>query len=460
MFHRVLSNPKAVAGAGVAVAGAAYWFTTSPKKRQEHVVIVGGGTAGLGVSAMLRNENFQNVTVVEPKDVHYYQPLWTLVGGGVKQVQDSQRPMKSVLPSGTEWVQKKVAGFAPDENQVELEDGSKLKYDYLVVAAGIQIDFDKVPGLVEGLEKEDSGVVSIYDYKYADKTWKTFEDIKNKVAPKFIFTMSPTAIKCAGAPQKIMWLLEDTMRTLGKRDGASFSYWTPGKTMFGVPYYSEKLEEIRQARNVDGKFEHELIGIDNAKKVATFKTLDTNKIVKESFDFLHVAPHMSAPDFLKHSPLSDATGFVDVDKHTLQSKKYKNVFALGDCTNTPNSKTAAAITSQAPILVQNLKNQMDSLPLMSAYQGYASCPLIVARGRTILAEFGYGGKLMETFGSSGAFPLNMIGTEGKYQQRFFYFLKEQLFPFVYWNLWTRGMWYGTTGPFKPGVRDDPTAQDK
>jgi len=455
MLSRIASNPKAVAGVGVALAGA-YWITL-PKTRSEHVVIVGGGTAGIGVSAILRNDNFKNITIIEPKDVHYYQPLWTLVGGGVKNVKDSARPMKDVLPRGTDWVQKKVTSFVPDSNQVELEDGSKIDYDYLVVASGIQIDFDKVKGVPEALAKEDSGVVSIYDYNYADKTWKTFEAVKDKPAPKLMFTMSPTPIKCAGAPQKIMWLLEDTMRRLGKRDSASFSFWTPGKTMFGVPYYSEKLEKIRQERGVDGKFEHELIAVDGDKKIATFQKKDGSKqVVKESFDMLHVAPHMSAPNLLKKSPLSDSSGFVDVDKHTLQSTKYKNVFGLGDCTNTPNSKTAAAITSQAPVLVHNLMNQMDKKPLTNAYSGYASCPLIVARGRTILAEFGYGGKLMETFGPTGAFPLNLIGTEGKYQQQFFYFLKEQLFPFVYWNLWTRGMWYGTSGPFRPGVREDPT----
>ena len=456
MFRKLSSHPKAIA-AGVAAVSGSYWFLTRSSKRTGHVVVVGGGTAGIGVSAMLRNDNFTNITVIEPKDVHYYQPLWTLVGGGVKNVEQSQRPMTDILPSGTEWIQKKVASFAPDSNEVELDDGSKIKYDYMVVASGIQIDFDKVKGLPEALEKEDSGVVSIYDYKYADKTWKTFERVRNsKENPKFLFTMSPTPIKCAGAPQKIMYLMEDTMAKLGARATSYFGYWTPGKSMFGVPYYSQKLEKIRQDRHIDAKFQHELISIDVPNQIATFKNKDTNQEVKESFDLLHVAPHMSAPDFLKQSPISDDKGFVDVDKHTLQSKRYANIFALGDCANTPNSKTAAAITSQAPVVVQNLKNQMDEKPLLSAYQGYASCPLIIKRGQTILAEFGYGGKLMETFGPTGSFPLRLIGTEGYAQQRFFYFLKEQLFPFVYWNLWTRGMWYGTSGPFKPGIRDDPT----
>lgn len=334
-----------------------------------------------------------------------------------------------------------------------MDDGSKVDYDYLVVAAGMQTNWDKIPGLVEGLEKEDSGVVSIYDYRYAEKTWKAFQAVKNKPST-YLFTFSPTTLKCAGAPQKIMWLMEDTLRGLGLRDNAEISYWTPGGAMFGVKHYSDKLERIRKERGVTGMFKHDLVSIDPDKKVATFKNLDSDKTVEKSFDLLHVAPHMSAPDFLKESPISDANGWVDVDKYTLQSNKYPNVFGLGDCTNTPNSKTAAAITAQAPVVVHNIEQLIDGRPLDGKYSGYASCPLIIARKRIMLAEFGYGGELMETFSrDTGKWPLKYVGTDGAAQQRFFYFLKEQLFPYVYWNLWTRGMWYGTNGPLKPNVRD-------
>jgi len=222
--------------------------------------------------------------------------------------------------------------------------------------------------------------------------------------------------------------------------------------MFGVKYYSDKLNKIRQERKEGGKFKQNLVKKDPINKVATFENVDTKKKTEQSFDMLHVAPHMSAPDFLKGSPISDEQGWVDVDKHTLQSKRFANVFGLGDCTNTPNSKTAAAITSQAPVLIHNLKQQIEKKELDGFYTGYASCPLIIGRGHTILAEFGYGGRLMETFSrDTGKWPLKYLGTEGDLQMRFFYLLKERLFPFVYWKLWTRGMWYGTNGPIKPDV---------
>lgn len=459
-FASLSTRGKVFVGAAALGTVSVIAMTVSKKERKDRVVVVGGGTAGIGVAAMLRREGIKNVTVIEPSSVHYYQPLWTLVGGGVKDVKDSAKPMTDVMPRGTKWIQKKVQSFAPENNQVTLEDGSKEDYDYLVVAAGMQTNWDKIPGLVEGLEKVDSGVVSIYDYQYADKTWKTFEAIKEKPST-YIFTFSPTVLKCAGAPQKIMWLMEDTLRGLGLRDKAEISYWTPGATMFGVKHYSDKLERIRQERGVTGMFKHVLVSIDPDKKVATFVNVDTNKKVDQSYDLLHVAPHMSAPDFLKGSPISDGDGWVDVDMHSLQSKKYANVFSLGDCTNTPNSKTAAAITSQAPVVVHNIKQLIDGKPLDGTYSGYASCPLIIARKRIMLAEFGYGGKIAETFGhETGKWPLKYVGTDGAAQQRFFYFLKEQLFPWVYWNLWTRGMWYGTNGPIKPDVRAKASIEEK
>lgn len=457
MLH-FLKQHRTAAIAGTAATTMTGYFLLQPKQHPDRIVIVGGGTGGIGVAAMLQNEGMKNVTLIEPKDIHYYQPLWTLCGGGVKDVKESVRPMKDILPRGTNWVQQKVDSFQPKENKITTADGKTIEYDYLVVAAGLQTNWENIPGLQGGLEKQDSGVVSIYDYHWADKTYKTFQNVstakgRSKDQPaKYLFTFSPTVLKCAGAPQKIMWLLEDTLRSQGKREEADISYWTPTGAMFGVKHYSDKLNKIRQDRGVAGMFKEKLVEIDPIKKIATFENMETKKKTQQSFDMLHVAPHMSAPNFLKSSPIADAAGFVDVDKFTLKSNTFENIFALGDCANTPNSKTAAAITSQAPVLVHNLRQQIEKKELDGYYTGYASCPLIISRGHTIMAEFGYGGRLMETFSrDTGKFPLKYIGTEGDLQQRFFYFLKEQVFPFVYWHLWTRGMWYGTNGPIKPDV---------
>jgi sulfide:quinone oxidoreductase len=424
-------------------------------KNSQKILVVGGGTAGIGIAAMLCNEGMTNVTVVEPKAKHYYQPLWTLVAGGVANAEKSFKNMEDIMPAGVDWVQKSANTFDPKNNRVTMEDGSSIDYDFLVVAAGIQIDWDAIKGLREGLETENSGVGSVYDYNYAEKTWREYQraTTDNQKPCKMLFTMSPTPIKCAGAPQKIMWLIEDTLRGNGKRDQADISFCVPGSAMFGVKFYSDRLEEIRKERGVNGMFHHDLKEIDVKGKVAHFKNNKTGNDVAVPFDFLHVAPHMSAPNFIKSSPLaSDNGGWMKVDKATLQSPDFPNVFGIGDCTDTPNSKTAAAVTSQAPVLVHNLTSAIEGKPLDGAYKGYASCPLVISKNKVILAEFGYGGKLMETFNwETGKLPLCLFGQDGELQHRFFYFLKDTFFPFAYWNMWVQGKWYGANGPIKPDV---------
>lgn len=259
-------------------------------------------------------------------------------------------------------------------------------------------------------------------------------------------------MKCPGAPQKIMWLFEEHLRDVKQRDGVSVEFWVPGGAMFGVKRYSDMLTILQQERGIQPHFKTELVAIDGKQKIASFKNLETGVVTNESFDLLHVAPFMAPPNCVKTSKLAAPSGFVEVDQHTLQSTKYKNVFALGDCTTTPNSKTAAAITSQAPILVHNLLRVDAGQEPNAKYNGYASCPLVISKDEVILAEFGYGGKIMETFSrETGKFPYNLIGQEGRLHRKFFYWMKESMFPYVYWNFWTRGRWFGNSGPFKPDV---------
>jgi sulfide:quinone oxidoreductase len=329
---------------------------------------------------MCEREGLKSVTVIEPSPIHYYQPLWTLVGGGVKSNAASARPMEDVIPKSAQWIQAAATAFDPDNNRVVLEGGRELEYDYLVVAAGIRSDWDAVPGVREGLDRPESGVVSVYDYSYSAKVWSEYNRIKDWDRKTLVFTMPPTPIKCAGAPQKIMWLLEDRLRRANQRDTASVEFWVPGPAMFSVPYYSAKLEKLREERGVAARFRHELVSLDVDRRVATFRDLGGggggSRLVEKRYDLIHVVPHMGPPDAIKNSPLAEASppGYMDVDPATLRSARYRNVFGLGDCTNTPNSKTAAAVTRQAPVVVHNLGRVIRGLEPDGAYDGYASCP--------------------------------------------------------------------------------------
>jgi len=389
------------------------------------VVIVGGGAAGISVAALLRNRDASiDVAIIEPSDKHWYQPLWTLVGGGVFPVEESLRDEADFIPDGATWIQDKVTTFDPDNNSVTLAGGDTVSYDQLVVAAGIQLDWDKVEGLADAIGK--GGVCSNYGHDKAPYTWECIEGFKGGTA---IFTFPSTPIKCAGAPQKIMWLAEHHFRKSGIRDKAHIVYGSATAGIFGIPRYAKTLGKLVEERDIDAKYKHDLVALRADSKEAVFRHLDTGEEVVMSYDMIHVTPPQSAPDFIQRSPLANEDGWVDVHKHTTQHNTYPNVFSCGDASSLPNSKTAAAVRKQAPVLADNLLAFRAGNKLSSAYDGYASCPLVTGYGRLILAEFGYDGKIMETM------PFDQ--SKERYS---LWATKAYALPRMYWHGMLRGRW--------------------
>lgn len=390
------------------------------------VLIVGGGTGGITVAAQLLRSTkrlYNDIAVIEPSDKHYYQPLWTLVGAGEVDKEVTERNEASVIPEGAVWIQDAADQFFSDENYIVTTSGKEISYDYLVIAAGLQIDWEKVKGLKENLGK--NGVCSNYSFESAESTW---ENIKNFKGGKVIFTAPNTPIKCGGAPQKIMYLAEDFFRKAGVRSKSDVVFATGGTVIFGVKKYAETLNKIINERNIKTQFKHNLIEIDGDKREAVFEELDSKQRVVMKYDMIHVVPPMSAPDFVKKSRLADAAGWLDVDKYTLQHKKYANVFGIGDVTNLPTAKTGAAIRKQAPVLVKNLLSAMRNDALSEHYNGYTSCPLITGYGRLVLAEFDYENNPAETF------PFNQA------KERFsMYLLKKEILPVIYWDGMLKGL---------------------
>lgn len=393
---------------------------------QNHqIIIIGGGTAGITTAAQLleKNENL-DIALIEPSDKHYYQPAWTLVGGGAYQAEDTVKPEQEVIPDRVTWIQDYCQEFIPDRNTVVTKQGEQFTYDYLIVAAGIQIDWHLVKGLPEALGK--NGVCSNYAYEQAPITWSTIQNFQGGTA---IFTYPNTPIKCAGAPQKIMYLADETFRKTGVRDKTNIIYCTAGGGIFGVPAYAKPLMEIVNRKNIDLKVKHNLVEINSSTKEAIFEvaTDSGTETIAIAYDMIHVTPPMSAPDFIKNSPLANAAGWVDVDKFTLQHNTYANVFALGDASSLPTSKTAAAVRAEAPVLVHNLLSLMAAKSLDKQYDGYACCPLVTGYGKVIFAEFDYDKNPSPTF------PLDP--TKERYSM---WLLKKYGLPYLYWQRMLKG----------------------
>lgn len=390
------------------------------------IVIIGGGNAGLSAAAyaLLQQKNL-DIAIVEPSDKHYYQPAWTLVGGGAFDIANTVRNEADYIPHGTTWIKQKCASFQPEQNKITLANGEQLGYDFLIVAPGIQLDWHKIKGLEGSVGK--NGVASNYTFQTAPYT---YECVKNfRKGQKAIFHNPNTPIKCGGAPQKIMYLASDIWRRNGILKDIEVHFYSGGGVIFGVKKYADTLNEVLKRYDIKTHFLHNMVEIRPDKKEAIFDVYKDGKVVDQvtdTYDIIHVTPPQSAPDFVKNSPLAmpnNPFGWVDVDKYTLQHVRYPNIFSCGDVASTPNAKTGAAVRKQVPVMIANLLNMMKNGTITDKqYNGYGSCPLITGYGSLVLAEFDYNNNPVETF------PFDQSKERWS-----MWALKKYALPWLYWN---------------------------
>ncbi|CAH2037056.1 unnamed protein product, partial [Iphiclides podalirius] len=395
------------------------------------LLVVGGGSGGCTIAAKFAKRlKKDSVIVLEPSSKHYYQPLFTLVGAGVKPVSVTCRPEGSVLPSAATWVQDSAESIDADACRVRTARGDVINYEYIVVAVGLNNDYCQVPGLSEALEDEDSGVSTIYDPAYCEKTWR---DLRRFRGGDAIFTYPNSPIKCPGAPQKIAYLADSYFTKANVRSNANIVYNTCLPVIFGVKKYADALLKVVEKKNIKVNYTTVLKEVRHEKKEAVFySTVDPSKEFTTPYSLLHVTPPMRTPEFLRQSPnITDEAGYLTVDKYTLQHTKYPNMYGLGDCINTPNSKTAAAVAKQGYVLEQNLLRSMQSASPTERYNGYGACPLVTSYNTCIIAEFLYDGVPRETM------PINQAR-----ESILAYYMKRDLFPFLYWNFMLKGNYNG------------------
>lgn len=396
--------------------------------QQHHtLLIVGGGAAGVSVANNMRRQNPDiNIAIIEPSEKHYYQPGFTIIGGGAYTLKQATRNEADLIHPSVTWIKDYAETFQPEENTVTLRSGDTISYGYLVVCPGLQLDWDKITGLKETLGQNN--VCSNYSVDHVEYTWECIKNIQSGTA---LFTQPPMPIKCAGAPQKIMYLAADRFRKKAILDKFTIEFLNAGAAMFSVPFFAKELTKVVAHYGIKTSFNHNLVAIDGPAKTATFETTDSEgnkQQVIRQFDMIHVTPPQSAPDFIKKSPLANTAGWVDVHAKTLQHNKYSNIFGLGDAGSTSNAKTAAAVRKQVPIVVDNILSLINSKLVEEKYDGYGSCPLTTSLNTVMLAEFAYDGKVTPSF------PFL-----DPRKNRYIWWLGKTIgFPWLYWSIMIKG----------------------
>lgn len=365
---------------------------------QAHIVIVGAGAGGTAMASRLANRlQGARITVIDSREQHFYQPGWTLVASGVWDKSKTITRTADWLPKGVNWIKGRVIEFDPDHNRVVLEDGQVVGYDQLIVASGLQLRYERIEGMDTGLIGRGKGIGSVY--ASADAAAGTHREIEQWIARGSgtgLFTLAPTAIKCAGAPLKMTFTTLSRLEATGQRERFNVEFMTPSGGLFSQPQVHAFVRQRFTDQGVTRNDFYTLKAIDAEARQATFAVRDSADVVRD-YDFIHVVPPMTAPDALLNSPLrfqqGPFTDWMEVNRETLQNERYHNVWGIGDVMGMALNKTAASVKMQARVLEDNLLAALQEQPLPARHNGYTSCPLITGIGKAMLVEFGWADNL-------------------------------------------------------------------
>jgi len=427
------------------MAGATVGATTvSAADVTGKIVIVGGGLAGMSTAARLNNTiSNADITVIEPDPTSVsYQPGQTLVGAGLWDKSDITYNRDDYLPNGVKLIKGSVTAFDPDNNSVTVDAKQEVKYDQMIIATGVMLNYGQIKGLnAEITSSGDSssakadgigsnGLHSIYFRDGAEATYKGIQELIAKAKAhkgpeklQAIFTHPNTPIKCGGAPKKIMYLTHARLEEAGVRDKVELTFYPNGGGMFGIKDYHTAIVDQFKTRNFKWHYKHNLIEVDAAAKVAVFDKhwkekgaydedleeyamVTKHDRVEVKYDFIHITPPMKAPDVVGKSKVGSGKGWVPVNKETLQHVKYKNVWSLGDVAAVPMGKTGGSARKQYKVVVDNMIASMQNKDLTAKYDGYTVCPLITSIGTVMLAEFNWASKPAGSGVNAASFPLD------------------------------------------------------
>lgn len=371
-----------------------------PVQTSARIVIIGAGAAGTALAnRLVRRLDGAKITIIDPRPNHLYQPGLTLVATGLKPADYVVSDTSAWLPDGITHLTEKVAAVDAETKTLSTETGETIAYDWLVVAPGLMLDHDAIDGFSLDVVGEN-GIGALYaGPDYAARTWQAASRFTEEGGTG-IFTRPATEMKCAGAPLKHTFLIDDIARRAGNAGKMNMVYAAPQSSLFGVPIVAEKVRMLFEDRGVDTMMNHTLTAIDASAKRATFTT-DTGTEEVE-YDYIHVIPPQRAPEFVVQSGLAWTDkwadqGWVECDMQTLRHLRYPEIFALGDVAGVPKGKTAASVKWQVPVVEDHLVAAIQRREGTETYDGYTSCPLITRIGRAMLVEFDYHNNLTPSF---------------------------------------------------------------
>jgi sulfide:quinone oxidoreductase len=387
-----------------------------------NLLVLGAGTAGTMAANKLRrrlDDRDWTITVVDRDDEHHYQPGYLFIPFGTYDRDDVVRTRHHFVADGIRLVLGEIDRVEPEAGLVRLEDGRTLPYDYLVIATGTTPRPDQTPGML-GPEWRRS----IFDFYTLDGAEALADALLELDHGRLVVHITEMPIKCPVAPLEFTFLADDWLSERGLRQNVELVFVTPLDGPFTRPIASARLGAMLEDRNIVVESDFMLERIDAENR--TLVSYDEREI---PFDLLVTVPVNMGADFVARSGLGDELNYVPVDKHTLLSTKYPNIFALGDASDIPASKAGSVAHFACEVFVENFLKHIDGLPMTVAFDGHANCFVESGDDRALLIDFNY-----ETEPLPGKYPVPVVGPLSLLEETRANHLGKLAFRHVYWNV--------------------------
>ncbi len=390
------------------------------------LLIIGGGTAGTMMANKLRktlNKEEWKITIVDKHKTHYYQPGFLFIPFGIYNQDDVIKPKSDFFPPGVDVIYSGVEKINPGNNQVALDNGKVLPYDYLIVATGTQIRPEETPGMKDKLWYKE-----IFDFYTIDGAVALQKFFKSWEGGKLVMAITEMPFKCPVAPIEFVCLADHFFTQKGIRDKVEISLVTPLSGAFTKPIATKMLSELLKEKNINIIPDFYIEHIDNeSKKLVSY---DEKEI---PFDVLSIVPVNMGDEMIDRSGMGDDLNYIPTDKHTLQSKKYDNIFVLGDASDIPTSKAGSVAHFAGEVLYENILNAIEGRPMTATFDGHANCYIETGFGKGALIDFNY-----DTEPLPGTFPLPGIGPFGLLKNTKINHYGKIMFRWIYWHMLLRG----------------------
>lgn len=393
---------------------------------KKRIIILGGGTAGNIFSHKLvksLNMDKWEITVIDRSPIHYYQPGFLFIPFGIYRPEDVIKNKSELLHPNVNQIFSEIDRIIPQENTVHLDNGSALKYEYLIIGTGVDIAPDEVEGM-----KGDLWGQNVFDFYTYDGAVALQMAMKNFKGGDLVVHISEMPIKCPVAPLEFAFLADYYFRRNGYRPDVKIHFVTPLSEAFTKPEASKVFGDFLSEKNIKIHTDFNIAAVDNwNKKIVSW---DEREI---PFDLLVTVPTNMGSDFIGRSGMGDELNLVPTDKATLKARNYDSIFVAGDATDIPTSKAGSVVHFQAEIIVQNMISKMNGNPLNAEFDGHANCFIETGDEKAILIDFNY-----ENDPTRGRFPIHGLGPMSLLKETRINHLGKMAFKWLYWNRIVKG----------------------